>query len=267
MSSIPDASVLNQGEIDLFRDNGYLVKDGFLNNGLIDRLTDCLNEAIERRKAGFRSSMGANYIDGANSRIMHILNDDPAFLDMVDYPPALSIARNLMEGDVHFHASDAFWEEEVCPEALPRWHMDGREDGYRLFRPTVPLLQLKVGYYLSDMSDPDQGNLILVPQSHRREDEPPSEYLDGFDTFPGATQICGVAGTAIFFHNAVWHTKGPALRAGGRRLLLYYAYERPWMVGNEEHWQYPPEFYAGLTPERRKLFHGFVFDPPEDRPF
>ena len=193
MSSIPDTSVLTQGEIDLFKDNGYLVKDGFLNHGLVERLTACLNEAIERRKAGFLSSMGTNYIDGDNSRIMHILNDDPAFLDMVDYPPALSIARTLMEGDVHFHASDAIWDEEVCPDALPRWHMDGREDGYRLFRPTVPLLQLKVGYYLSDMSDPDQGNLILVPQSHRREDDPPSEHLAGFDTFPGSTQICGVA--------------------------------------------------------------------------
>mgnify|MGYP003305716505 CR=1 FL=1 len=120
MSSIPDTSVLTLGEIDLFRDNGYLVKDGFLNHGLVERLTACLNAAIERRKAGFRSSMGANYIDGDNSRIMHILNDDPAFLDMVDYPPALSIARALMEGDVHFHAYDAFWDSLLYTSPRPR---------------------------------------------------------------------------------------------------------------------------------------------------
>jgi hypothetical protein len=47
--------------------------------------------------------------------------------------------------------------------------------------------------------------------------------------------------------------------------MLYYAYEMPWMVANPKHWSYPREFYAGLTRQQRQLFHGFVFDPPEDR--
>jgi hypothetical protein len=39
------------------------------------------------------------------------------------------------------------------------------------------------------------------------------------------------------------------------------------MIGNAEHWKYPTSFYNGLSPERRKLFHGFVFDPPEMREY
>ena len=27
----------------------------------------------------------------------------------------------------------------------------------------------------------------------------------------------------------------------------------------------PPDFYNRLSPERHKLFHGFLFDPPEQR--
>ncbi len=67
------------------------------------------------------------------------------------------------------------------------------------------------------------------------------------------------------FHNALWHTRGPCTRPAGRRLMLYYAYEQPWMVANPEHWQYEKEFYHRLTPAQRRLFHGFVFAPPEDR--
>ena len=47
--------------------------------------------------------------------------------------------------------------------------------------------------------------------------------------------------------------------------MLYYAYEHPWMIASAEHWSYPVQFYNALSAERRKLFHGFVFDPPEIR--
>ncbi len=37
-------------------------------------------------------------------------------------------------------------------------------------------------------------------------------------------------------------------------------------VGSAAHWNYSKSFYnERLTTEQRKLFHGFVFDPPELR--
>ncbi len=47
--------------------------------------------------------------------------------------------------------------------------------------------------------------------------------------------------------------------------MLYYAYEHPWMMASQEHWGYPREFYQRLTPAQRSFFHGFLFDPPEQR--
>jgi hypothetical protein len=59
---------------------------------------------------------------------------------------------------------------------------------------------------------------------------------------------------------------GPWTKPNAQRVLLYYAYAHPWMVGSDEHWRYPKSFYnEKLSPEQRKLFHGFVFDPPEMR--
>ena len=41
--------------------------------------------------------------------------------------------------------------------------------------------------------------------------------------------------------------RGPATRADGRGIMLYYAYEHPWMIGSPEHTVYPRTFYAGLS--------------------
>ena len=104
-----------------------------------------------------------------------------------------------------------------------------------------------------------------MPGSHRSAAEPSPEQQAGYDTMPGALQVCGPPGTAFMFHNAVWHTRGPSTDPDANRIMLYYAYEHGFMVGNPEHWSYSKDFYAGLPPERRALFHGFVFDPPERR--
>lgn len=256
-------------ERSFFETEGYLVLEGFLPSARVDLLVERLAATIAKRRAGKGTPMQnrATHAKGRDTRIFHLLDDDPAFLDMIDLPALMPYVRGLLGEEFHFHASDAIWEEERRPDGKPGWHMDGHDRGYRSLRPHIPHLQFKVGYYLSDMGAPNQGNLVLVPGSQRTATEPSPEQVAGFDTFPGAVQVCGGPGTMVCFHNAVWHTRGPHTRPGGRRIMLYYAYERPWMIGNNEHWRYPKAFYDGLSPERRRLFHGFVFDPVEERQY
>lgn len=259
-----------EAEREAFARDGYLVLPGFLDEAHVAHLRQRLRAVIDRRLAGEGTALqneATHPGEGPDARIFHILEDDPAFLELIDPPAMMAYVRGLLHEQPHFHASDAIWEESLRPDGTPGWHLDGHDAGYRALRPAIPHLQFKVGYYLSDMSEPDQGNLMLVPGSHRDPREPTAQELSGFDTMPGAVQVCGPAGTAVMFHNAVWHTRGPHTRPGGRRILLYYAYELPWMIGNNEHWKYPTAFYNGLSPERRALFHGFVFDPPEMRQY
>jgi ectoine hydroxylase len=254
-------------EIYFFATNGYLVLENFLQPDHVARLIERLEKAVAYRRRlhdNGEPHPGEIIIEGPNARILHILEDDPLFRDLVDHPPIMPYVCGLLNEKPHFHASDAFWEIEPA-ESKPGWHIDGFGGGYRSLRPQIPLLQLKVGYFLSDMSAPDQGNLILVPSSHKTDFDPDPEQLQGHDTFPGATPLCVPAGTCVMFHNALWHTKGPFTRPGGQRLMLYYAYEQPWMVANPEHWSYSKKFYNSLSPDQRQLFHGFVFDPPEHR--
>lgn len=250
-----------------FDNNGYLVLENFLSPDHVARLLETLHRVIERRReqqAQGRAHTGMTHVNGDNTRIFYILDDDPLFLEMLDWPPLMPYVTGLLCPKPHHHASDAIVEYGPKGRGMG-WHIDGHDNGYRNLRSPIPLLQLKVGYYLSDMTEPGRSNLCVVPGSHKATLDPDPADLKTPDLFPGAVQLCALPGSAILFHNALWHSAGPWTQDDGARKMLYYAYEHPWMVGSQEHWGYSKAFYARLSPDQRRLFHGFVFDPPEAR--
>lgn len=250
-----------------FETNGYLTLERFLTEAHVARLDEALERAVARRRRWQQEGVahaGRTHLRGESARIFYLLDDDPLFLELLDWPGLMPYVKALLSDKPHHHASDAI--VEFLPESWGMgWHIDGHDDGYRNLGWPIPLLQLKVGYYLSDLTAPGQGNLTVLPGSHLARHAPDEDDRRRPELFPGALQICAPPGSAILFHNALWHTSGPWTRPGGRRRLLYFAYEHPWMVASAEHWGYPKAFYARLTPAQRAFFHGFVFDPPEDR--
>lgn len=261
-----------------FETQGYLVLENFITPDHTARLLATLENAIARRRAVQPAGHQAVWppkvpadltqIHGAKStRILNILEDDSQFQELLDWPALRPYLHAFCNPEPHYHASDAIVEE--APDYAHRvdgWHIDGSDNGYRNLPGSIPLLQLKVGYYLSDMTRPWRGNLTLVPGSHLSRAELPVEDRKKREFFPGALQICAPAGSAILFHNAIWHTAAPYHADEPGRRMLYYGYEHPWMLANSAHWNYSPGFYnQKLTPAQRKFFHGFVFNPPEQR--
>ena len=254
-----------------FDNNGYLVLENFLSPDHVQQLNAALSRVIERRRAQKQQNLphtGMTQFKGDRStRIFYILDDDPLFLELLDWPAMVPYVKGLLNAKPHHHASDAI--VEYASDLMSRgmgWHLDGHDNGYRNLGHPIPLLQLKIGYYLTDMTEPGQGNLTIVPGSHKALFDPAPEDLKKPELFLGAIQVCAPAGTAILFHNALWHSSGPFTKTDGQRTILYYAYEHPWMIASQEHWGYTKEFYnQRLSPEQRKFFHGFVFDPPEQR--
>lgn len=250
-----------------FDNSGYLVLERFLGEELVTRLTETTLRVIARRRelvANGISQTGETHVQGDSTRIFYILDDDPLFLEMLDFPPLMPYVHTLLNPKPHHHASDAIVEYNLSERGMG-WHLDGHDNGYRNFGWPIPLLQLKVGYYLSDMSEPGQGNLCVIPGSHHARFTPDEHDRQNPELFPGAIQVCAPPGSAILFHNALWHSGGPWRHADGKRIMLYYAYEHPWMMASQEHWGYSPTFYNALTPAHRSFFHGFLFNPPEKR--
>lgn len=254
-----------------FDNTGYLVLERFLKPDHIARLLAALDRAVVRRRAQVAADPAYarnTLINGAQStRLLYILEDDLLFLELVDWALLMPYVKALINPMPHYHASDAIVEQGS--ELLERkggWHIDGNDQGYRGLRAEIPLLQLKVGYYLTDMTQPGNGNLTVVPSSHKTRQIPSAKDLEAQLTQPGAVQVCAPAGSAILFHNALFHAAAPFASPAHRRTMLYYAYEHPWMIGAQGHWGYSKEFYnRRLSPTQRKLFHGFLFDPPEQR--
>ena len=258
---------LSAAERYFFDNFGYLVLERFLDAAKVAQLMAALERVIARRRGWAEQGIthtGQTTIDGESTRIFYILDDDPLFLELLDFPPLMPYVHALLSTKPHHHASDAIVERTIAGRQMG-WHIDGHDNGFRNLGSPIPLLQLKVGYYLSDMREPGQGNLCVIPGSHRSPLRPDPAELQKTELFPGAIQLCAPPGSAILFHNALWHSGGPWTRADGERIMLYYAYEHPWMMASQEHWGYPPAFYNALTPEQRSFFHGFVFDPPEQR--
>lgn len=250
-----------------FDNNGYLVLANLLTQEHVARLLATLQRVVARRREWQEQRIahtGMTHVRGDNTRSFYILDDDPLLLELVDWPAIWPYVTGLLNARPHHHASDAIVEYGPKGRGMG-WHRDGHDDAYRRLGPPIPLLQLKVGYYLTDMTEPGRGNLCVIPGSHKATRDPDADDLKRTELFPGAVQLCAPAGSAILFHNALWHSSGPWTQDDGARIMLYYAYEHPWMIASQEHWGYPKEFYQRLSPERRGLFHGFLFNPPEQR--
>ena len=261
-----------------FETQGYLVLENFLTPAHVARLQAALTPSVARRRQGVpagwkwqwppRNSHDLTQIQGEKStRILNLLEDDPAFLELMLWPALQPYVHALLNPAPHYHASDAIVEDaRDYRNRVGGWHRDGADNGYRQLGHEIPLLQLKVGYYLSDMTQPWRGNLTVVPGSHLSRAELTPEQANRREFFPGAVQVCAPAGTAILFHNAIWHTAAPYAEGAPGRTMLYYAYEHPWMLASYAHWNYSKTFYNERLPrEHRSFFHGFVFDPPELR--
>lgn len=278
MSTTPTPAAPTAAERFFFETQGYLVLENFLQPDHVARLLAVLDQTVARRRAtvppGHQTvwpptePADLTAINGAKStRILNILGDDPLFLELLDWPALLPYVHAFLNPQPHYCASDAIVEDPVdFAKRSDGWHIDGSDNGYRGLSPQIPLLQLKVGYYLTDMTQPFRGNLTLVPGSHAVRAEPTVENRRRRDFFPGAHQVCGPAGTCVLFHNAIWHTAAPYGPGEPGRQMLYYAYEHPWMLASMGQWLYSKDFYnRQLTPAQRPFFHGFVFDPPEWR--
>ena len=180
---------ITQAQRFFFDANGYLVLENFLDRDHVSRLLDALARVATRRREQQRAGVahtGITRLMGEQStRIFYILDDDPLFLELLDWPAMMRYVRALLNAKPHHHASDAIVEyASDLTGRGPGWHLDGHDDGYRNLGRPIPLLQLKLGYYLTDMVEPGQGNLTLLPGSHKASFEPAPEDRQRRDLFP-----------------------------------------------------------------------------------
>lgn len=155
--------------------------------------------------------------------MQNFIEQDPSFAALIDHPAHVGLVYDLFGEMLKLQLSELFVRPpgDARPE---RWHIDGpRVVPYAAF--TDRPVQVKVGYWLSDIPKPNMGNLVYAPGSHR------AQHFDSYDTdetVPGERQLCVRRGTMTLMNTALWH-RTAANDGTTARLNLYLGYSPSWI--------------------------------------
>lgn len=156
---------------------------------------------------------------------------EPAFEALIDHESVIEKVRALFGDAFILHSSwntmvpglDATGKTvEEMGEARPGFHQDGTGSyGFNMLGnnnglggnggPT-PLVQLRIGFVVTDLSEPGAGQLAVIPGSHNAKMSLPAEFSEDPELMSIAIEVNAKPGTAILFHQGTVHSSTPNYR-------------------------------------------------------
>lgn len=191
------------------------------------------------------------YPAGEWRQLGHLYESEPAIEELLDHPAILPKIRALM-GD-YFIIQSSWATVQPANTKAGGYHQDGSGvyEFRRLAASQTPIMQLRVGYYLTDQSEDGMGNMVMIPGSHNHMTPLPKSIKPDVDDLPIRDVICGKPGTALLFHQGVFHRTGHNERDFDRH-TMHIVYSPPWLIPSDRMGN-DPEFLARTTPLRRAL--------------
>ncbi len=222
----------------MFDATGYLVISDALTP---DETGACLEAA--------RRAHGA-YPEGEWRQVGHLYETEPAIERLIDHPSVLPKVRALL-GD-YFILQSSWCTGQPAGGKAGGYHQDGSGvyEFRRLATPT-PLVQLRVGYFLTDQSREDMGNMVMIPGSHNAAMRMPKGIVPDQEDVPIRDVVCGKPGDALLFHQGVYHRTGRNTM-DFNRYTMHMVYAPPWLIPSDRT-QNEPAFLEHTTPLRRAL--------------
>jgi hypothetical protein len=153
---------LTDEENAFFHKNGYLMIPGALSNDRVRRLKAALDKlyAKERRK-------GLGPHETLHTR--DFFKEDRCFVDLIDYYKTIPKVWGILGWNIHLylaHANVTPPEPEDSERGLGlSWHQDTSRVNVEMETSPRPRLSVKVGFFLSDTSEPGRGNFHVIPGS------------------------------------------------------------------------------------------------------
>ncbi|HZO87677.1 MAG TPA: phytanoyl-CoA dioxygenase family protein [Chthonomonadaceae bacterium] len=212
-------------EIQTLARDGYLVRERLLPMEEVKRLRAALEEAVARDDR--LETQGGRAFGGVFIR--HLIDKHPAFLEMLNFPPTVSVARALFGPAVRLRG----FTGRVCYPETPyqetEWHFHQRVVPDPLPPLFMPPQTLDVLLYLDDLDDRN-GPLCVLPGSHHWRNVDMAQ--EDFEEKPGQVVLRLPAGSCVFAHGSLWHRALPTQPGCTRRRLLLFGYGPAWMVSS-----------------------------------
>jgi ectoine hydroxylase-related dioxygenase (phytanoyl-CoA dioxygenase family) len=233
-----------------FERDGFLIVRGARDRDDLAHARKAILRAYRTAEAGGR--LGAD-------RALHQLSavtGCPELVFLLDHPATFRYAWSLLGWNVHVHHSHF----DVHPPVTGhrpfhwQWHQDGGRQNRELETDPRPRLSVKVGFWLSDVSAPGRGNLLVIPGSHRTNWLPGPRRRDlVFPRPAGAVEVLAEPGDAIVFDRRLWHARSDN-RSPLTRLATFIGYSYRWVQIRDNVGGLPQRlWWDGLTPVQRQL--------------
>ena len=250
---------LTEEERRFFQEHGYLAIDGALDQSMTGRLI----EAVDRIDARERSEPHR----GLLLSVTNIVHEDDAFLELIDWSATFPKIWGILGWNIylyHSHLDVTPPENASAQNWSVAWHQDSMRVNDELESEPRPRLSVKIGFYLTDVSQPDRGNTLIVPGSHLQNSIDCPQ--DGKSNPAGAEPLCVPPGSAVIIDRRIWHSRS-ANRSELTRKVVWLGYSYRWLKPKDE--MTVGHLYPQLDPIQRQLLGdgrsaNGVYDPTDE---
>jgi hypothetical protein len=166
----------------------------------------------------------------------NIFAKDESFLELLDWPRTFPKVFSVLGWNIHSYYTQMVVSPPQDKQAQSTkrrrgWHQDSDRINADIEAGTQPRLSVKVGYFLTDVSEGGRGNFSVIPGSHRkREIELPA---DGVSDPEGAMEVMVTPGTAVMFDRRLFHAPGHN-QSDITRKVLFIGYSLRWIHPRDE---------------------------------
>ena len=186
----------------------------------------------------------------------NIFAKDELFLELIDWPRTFPKVFGVLGWNIHSYYTQIVVSPPQDKQAQSTkrrrgWHQDSDRINADIEPGTQPRLSVKVGYFLTDVSEGGRGNFSIIPGSHRkREIELPA---DGVSDPEGAIEVKVPAGTAVMFDRRLFHAPGHN-RSNVTRKVIFMGYSHRWIHPRDD--RTVAHLMERSDPIRRQLLGG-----------
>ena len=225
MDSRYNEYLLTAEESEQFERDGFF----FVENALSEDVVDALITVVDRIDGEERRRLQS--APGDRSSVRDFIGRDDHFLELLDWYKTFPKVWGILGWHIQLYHTHMNVTPAVSGSTLERdglglnWHQDSGRINQDCESNPRPRVSLKVGFFLTDITESNRGNFYIVPGSHLQNDFPGDDRNGLLD---GAMPVCVPAGTAVFFDRRLWHSASNNYWHTPRR-VLFYGYSYRWL--------------------------------------
>ncbi|MCS7480353.1 phytanoyl-CoA dioxygenase family protein [Umezawaea endophytica] len=196
-------------------------------------------------------------------RVRNAVTRSAGLDEFLDHPGLVGPLMTVLNNSVHVLGTEVF-VRSLRDQALEYWHTDGGEYLQRVqLAPGSPDLQVKAQVFLTDVTESNCGNFLLVPGSHRKlpADQNALCYMEELDEPlrrgvlpPDAVEVKAEPGDVLLFPYSLWHAVAPNTKRVRKTFIFRYGHlwHRP-----HDYLTQPAGVLGRMSPRLRRMFGDF----------